>query len=62
MMEDYFDQDTDKKLADARPELGYQIGVTPEKVEVPRCGKDAKCVNMVQQVRFHCPLILNAKG
>ena len=36
MMERYFDQDTHKKLPDARPQFHYQVGVTPERIERPR--------------------------
>ncbi|RKO95648.1 hypothetical protein CAUPRSCDRAFT_2547, partial [Caulochytrium protostelioides] len=43
MMEDYFAQPTAAKQRDARPEYGYQVGVTPELTEVPRCGRDAAC-------------------
>jgi hypothetical protein len=34
MMERYFEQSDGKK--DARPELGFQVGVTPEGKEFPR--------------------------
>eukprot|EP00871_Galdieria_phlegrea_P004508 jgi/Galph1/5058/GphlegSOOS_G3696.1 len=36
MMERYFEQSTQVKLKDARPELYYQVGVTPEYTEQPR--------------------------
>lgn len=36
LMEDYFDQEWDAKLKDARPELSYQVGATPELTELPR--------------------------
>ncbi|KAK4523490.1 hypothetical protein GAYE_PCTG60G1386 [Galdieria yellowstonensis] len=36
MMERYFEQPTEVKLKDARPELYYQVGVTPEFTEEPR--------------------------
>ncbi len=29
MMEDYFDQPFQVKMKDARPDIGYQLGVTP---------------------------------
>ncbi|KAJ3025435.1 hypothetical protein HDV00_012716 [Rhizophlyctis rosea] len=48
MMEDYFAQPTEVKERDARPELGYQVGVTPENKEVPRCGRDEGCREMVE--------------
>jgi isopenicillin N synthase-like dioxygenase len=33
LMEAYFEQPREDKLLDARPELHYQVGVTPNKVE-----------------------------
>ena len=36
MMETYYEQDDDAKAKDARPEMFYQVGVTPERVELPR--------------------------
>ncbi len=41
MLESYFEQPSDTKLVDARPQFHYQIGVTPDHVEKPRdhCSK-----------------------
>ena len=41
MMESYYEQDDAIKAKDARPEMFYQVGVTPELVELPRnhCAK-----------------------
>lgn len=50
IVETYFDQPTDVKLQDARPEVGYQVGVTPENTEVPRCGRDASCLDIVDHM------------
>lgn len=36
MMEKYYNQPTEKKLKDTRPELSYQVGSTPELTELPR--------------------------
>lgn len=36
MMEAYFQQPRVVKMADARPDLAYQVGVTPDGIEVPR--------------------------
>ncbi|KAI9095775.1 hypothetical protein DFS34DRAFT_162159 [Phlyctochytrium arcticum] len=47
-MEDYFAQSHEAKLPDARPELGYQVGVTPENTEKPRCGRDEACNELVK--------------
>ena len=37
MLEDYFAQPDESKAADCHPELHYQVGLTPELVEVPLC-------------------------
>ncbi|KAF6250741.1 Clavaminate synthase-like protein [Scenedesmus sp. NREL 46B-D3] len=37
MLESYFSRSGEAKQAEARPELAYQVGVTPAGVEVPRC-------------------------
>ena len=37
MLEDYFAQPDASKAADCHPELHYQVGLTPELVEVPLC-------------------------
>ncbi|KAI8592548.1 hypothetical protein BDZ88DRAFT_406897 [Geranomyces variabilis] len=49
-MEDYFVQPTEAKLPDARPEFGYQVGVTPANTEKPRCGRDESCNAMVAEM------------
>jgi len=36
MMEKYYEQPLEKKMKDVHPELHYQLGATPEFVEVPR--------------------------
>lgn len=50
MVEDYFDQPFDTKMLDARPEAGYQVGVTPENTEVPRCAGDERCLKVIDQL------------
>lgn len=40
LMERYFAQPTEDKLADARPEVFYQVGSTPDHVERPRENSD----------------------
>ena len=50
LLEDYFDQPTEAKLKDARPELSYQVGATPENIEFPRCGRDPKCLKYVEDL------------
>ena len=44
MMEDYFEQDEQIILRDARPQWFYQVGVTPAGVERPRCATDPECL------------------
>lgn len=39
-MEAYFARPEEVKLKDARPNLAYQVGITPEGVEKPRCLSD----------------------
>lgn len=48
LMEDYFNQPDEAKAADARPDLGFQVGVTPEKKELPRCSTDEKCQEYIK--------------
>lgn len=43
MMEKYFEQPEDAKMADALPQLHHQVGVTPPGTETPRCLADAEC-------------------
>ncbi len=43
LMERYFEQPDEDKLADVRPELSYQVGATPSGVETPRCLVDPVC-------------------
>ncbi|KAL1925402.1 uncharacterized protein VTP21DRAFT_285 [Calcarisporiella thermophila] len=53
MMEKYYGQEHEKKLLDARPQLGYQIGVTPELVEEPKCKIDIRCQNVINSMPEH---------
>ncbi|KAJ8679647.1 hypothetical protein QAD02_015434 [Eretmocerus hayati] len=50
MMERYFEQDEKDKLVDARPECHYQIGVTPEGKEFPRCAFDPSCHELIKEL------------
>ncbi|CAK9783307.1 unnamed protein product [Cutaneotrichosporon oleaginosum] len=43
LFEDYFAQPDDVLRVDERPELGYQVGVTLENTEKPKCGRDDEC-------------------
>lgn len=47
MMERYFSQTTEEKLEDARPNLCYQVGCTPEGIELSRCAQDPKCLEFI---------------
>jgi len=49
-LERYFEQPYDTKLADARPDFHYQVGVTPEGVEFPRCAVDPTCQEFVAEL------------
>ena len=35
---------------DERPEVGYQVGVTLENTEKPKCKSDAACLNTIKQL------------
>ncbi|MEW5300726.1 MAG: hypothetical protein WDW36_003636 [Sanguina aurantia] len=48
LMEEYFARSKEEKEVQARPELHYQVGVTPSGVEVPRCLVDT---DMQEQIR-----------
>lgn len=50
MIEQYFEQDEETKLKDARPELHYQVGPTPGNTEVPRCAFDPDCKVLIENV------------
>ena len=43
LLEDYFNQPLDELQKDERPELGYQVGVTYELTERPKCAVDERC-------------------
>lgn len=56
LMEQYYGQGDDAKRPDARPELHYQVGVTPEFVERPRnhCSRVAALASS-EQPQTLCP-------
>ncbi|KAI9295344.1 Clavaminate synthase-like protein [Neoconidiobolus thromboides FSU 785] len=37
-------------MEDARPEVGYQVGVTPPSTEDPRCKTDAACQEIIEKL------------
>lgn len=45
LMEHYFSQPTESKMADVRSHLAYQVGATPEGVERPRCLSDPSIID-----------------
>ncbi|KLO20097.1 Clavaminate synthase-like protein [Schizopora paradoxa] len=50
LMEDYFAQPLDALKADERPEVGYQVGVTLENTEKPKCAVDEPCLRVIQRL------------
>ncbi len=44
----YYAQPLDVKKVDERPHFHYQVGVTPEGVEVPRCSMDPACLKEIE--------------
>jgi len=54
MMEKYYDQPLEVKMADVHPELYYQLGATPEFTEVPRDHSD-KIKKLDQNNTAHLP-------
>eukprot|EP01087_Luapelamoeba_hula_P017893 TRINITY_DN5692_c0_g1_i1.p1 TRINITY_DN5692_c0_g1~~TRINITY_DN5692_c0_g1_i1.p1 ORF type:complete len:377 (-),score=64.10 TRINITY_DN5692_c0_g1_i1:46-1128(-) len=58
-MEKYFGQSDELKHPDARPQYYYQVGVTPEFTELPRCSQEPDCLEkikaMAEEDRAHIP-------
>jgi len=50
VMERYFDQPMSKKEGQIRAELSYQVGLTPEGVEVPQCTADPECLRDMESM------------
>lgn len=50
LLEDYFAQPEEELRKDERPELSYQIGVTLENTEKPKCAVDEPCLNVIQRL------------
>src|SRR3569833_770574 len=50
LLEDYFAQPRDALKHDERPELAYQIGVTLEDTEKPKCAVDEPCLRVIQRL------------
>ncbi|KAK3331617.1 hypothetical protein B0T19DRAFT_413658 [Cercophora scortea] len=50
LLEDYFAQPEEDLKKDERPELSYQIGVTLENTEKPKCAVDEPCLNVIARL------------
>ncbi|PSR76726.1 hypothetical protein PHLCEN_2v8323 [Hermanssonia centrifuga] len=50
LMEDYFAQPEQDLKRDERPELGYQVGVTLENTEKPKCAVDEPCLQIIAKL------------
>lgn len=50
LLEDYFAQPEDELKKDERPELSYQVGVTLENTEKPKCAVDEPCLRVIERL------------
>ncbi|KAI2643731.1 hypothetical protein GGS21DRAFT_497905 [Xylaria nigripes] len=50
LLEDYFAQPEDVLKQDERPDLGYQVGVTLENTEKPKCAIDEPCLDVIRRL------------
>ncbi|KAI1336360.1 hypothetical protein F5Y15DRAFT_204579 [Xylariaceae sp. FL0016] len=50
LLEDYFAQPAEVLRRDERPDLGYQIGVTLENTEKPKCAVDEPCLQVIERL------------
>lgn len=50
LLEDYFAQPDEKLREDERPELGFQVGVTLENTEKPKCAVDEPCLDVIRRL------------
>jgi len=49
-MEDYFSQPLEELQKDERPEIHYQVGVTLENTEKPKCAVDEPCLDIITRL------------
>ena len=49
-MENYFAQPEEALKKDERPELSYQVGVTLENTEKPKCAVDEPCLQVIARL------------
>lgn len=50
LLEDYFAQPEAELKKDEHPELGYQVGVTLENTEKPKCAVDEPCLRIIERL------------
>ncbi|KAF8633015.1 hypothetical protein AX15_001610 [Amanita polypyramis BW_CC] len=50
LLEDYFNQPESELRKDLRPELSYQVGVTLESTEKPRCAVHEPCLHVIERL------------
>jgi len=50
LLEDYFAQPEEVLKQDERPELSYQVGVTLENTEKPKCAVDEPCLKIIERL------------
>lgn len=50
LLEDYFSQPAEELKKDERPELSYQVGVTLENTEKPKCAVDEPCLRIIEKL------------
>jgi len=50
LLEDYFNQAPEELKKDERPELSYQVGVTLENTEKPKCAVDEPCLRIIERL------------
>ncbi|KAL1912257.1 hypothetical protein Sste5344_001695 [Sporothrix stenoceras] len=50
LLESYFAQPADTLRQDERPQLGYQVGVTLENTETPKCAVDEPCLDVIARL------------
>jgi isopenicillin N synthase-like dioxygenase len=48
LMQRYYSQPEEVLMEDARPEIFYQVGVTPEKIETAVCASDTGCMEAME--------------
>ncbi|KAK8849815.1 hypothetical protein IAR55_005151 [Kwoniella newhampshirensis] len=63
LFEDYFEQEDEVLKVDERPEVGYQVGVTLENTEKPKCASDEDCRAIIDLLDIdERPVDLNGHG